>query len=64
VIGGLALGWAWFAICGIAFGGRILHFGAAAEVAAKIAEPGGLAGTDAGGNARAPLASTRSRRGS
>ena len=39
VIGGLALGWAWFAICGIAFGGRILSFGAAAKVAARVAEP-------------------------
>ena len=31
VIAGLALGWAWFAVCAIAFGGRILRFGAAAE---------------------------------
>ncbi|HWI23151.1 MAG TPA: phosphatase PAP2 family protein [Baekduia sp.] len=31
VIGGLALGWAWFAVCAIAFGGRLLRFGAAAE---------------------------------
>lgn len=38
VIAGLALGWAWFAICGIAFGGRILRFGAAAEQAARTAE--------------------------
>ena len=37
VIGGLALGWAWFAICAVAFGGRILEFGAAAEVAAQAA---------------------------
>ena len=28
VIGGLALGWAWFALCAIAFGGRLLRFGA------------------------------------
>ena len=28
VIAGLALGWAWFAVCGIAFGGRVLRFGA------------------------------------
>jgi undecaprenyl-diphosphatase len=33
VLGGLALGWAWFAICGVAFGGRLLLFGAGAEVA-------------------------------
>ena len=38
VIAGLALGWAWFAVCGIAFGGRILRFGAAAETAARVAE--------------------------
>ncbi len=36
VIGGLALGWAWFAICGIAFGGRLLRLGAGAEVAESI----------------------------
>jgi undecaprenyl-diphosphatase len=28
VIAGLLLGWAWFAICSIAFGGRLLRFGA------------------------------------
>ncbi len=38
VIAGLVLGWAWFAICGMAFGGRILRFGAAAEVVARAAE--------------------------
>jgi undecaprenyl-diphosphatase len=38
VIAGLALGWAWFAICGIAFGGRILRFGAAAETVAQVAD--------------------------
>jgi membrane-associated phospholipid phosphatase len=38
VIAGLALGWAWFAICGIAFGGRIVRFGAAAEQVARTAE--------------------------
>jgi membrane-associated phospholipid phosphatase len=31
VIAGLALGWLWFAICAIAFGGRMLRFGAPAE---------------------------------
>ena len=35
VLGGLALGWAWFAICAIAFGGRLLSFGAAAQAAAR-----------------------------
>jgi len=38
VIAGLALGWAWFAVCAIAFGGRLLRFGAAAETAARVAE--------------------------
>ncbi len=36
VIGGLALGWAWFVLCGIAFGGRLLRFGAGAEVAEAV----------------------------
>lgn len=38
VIAGLALGWAWFAICSIAFGGRLLQFGAAVESAARAAD--------------------------
>jgi len=33
VLAGLALGWAWFAVCAIAFGGRLLRFGATAEAA-------------------------------
>lgn len=43
VIAGLALGWAWFAVCGIAFGGRILRFGAAAETTARVADVTGSA---------------------
>ena len=35
VFGGLALGWAWFAACTIAFGGRVLRFGATAEAAGR-----------------------------
>jgi membrane-associated phospholipid phosphatase len=35
VIAGLALGWAWFAVSAIAFGGRILRFGAGATEAAR-----------------------------
>jgi membrane-associated phospholipid phosphatase len=38
VIAGLALGWGWFAVCAIAFGGRILRFGVAAETAAQVAD--------------------------
>jgi len=51
VIAGLALGWAWFAICGIAFGGRILRFGAAAEQVARSADASEAldAGLDGGG---------------
>ena len=37
-IAGLFLGWAWFAACSIAFGGRFLRFGAAAEEAVHEAD--------------------------
>lgn len=37
VIAGAALGWAWFAVCVIAFGGRVLRFGATAETVATVA---------------------------
>lgn len=37
VLGGLALGWAWFAACAVAFGGRLLRFGAGSGVAARAA---------------------------
>lgn len=37
VIAGVSLGWAWFAVCSIAFGGRVLRFGAAAERAGDAA---------------------------
>ena len=30
VVAGLSLGWGWFALCAIAFGGRLLRFGASA----------------------------------
>jgi undecaprenyl-diphosphatase len=35
VLSGLALGWAWFGVCAIAFGGRLLSFGAAAQAAGR-----------------------------
>jgi undecaprenyl-diphosphatase len=38
VLAGLALGWAWFGLCAIAFGGRILVLGAPVEYAAEVAE--------------------------
>ncbi len=37
-IAGLAIGWTWFALCAIAFGGRLLHFGAPVEVAERADE--------------------------
>jgi membrane-associated phospholipid phosphatase len=36
VLGGLALGWAWFALCSIAFGGRLLRLGAPVEAAERV----------------------------
>lgn len=38
VLAGLALGWAWFALCSIAFGGRLLRFGVPAAQAERAAE--------------------------
>jgi membrane-associated phospholipid phosphatase len=54
VLAGLLLGWAWFALCSIAFGGAILRFGAPvaqAEAAADVAESSGVS-SGAGGLAR------------
>ena len=39
VIAGLALGSAWFCVCAIAFGGRLLRFGLPATEAARAAAP-------------------------
>jgi undecaprenyl-diphosphatase len=60
VVGGLALGWGWFAVCAIAFGGWLLDFGAPVErVAARpgpaaVSPPGARprAGASAGAGAR------------
>ncbi len=38
VLAGLAIGWAWFALCSIAFGGRLLDFGSPAALAEHLAE--------------------------
>ena len=38
VVAGLLLGWAWFALCSIAFGGRLLRFGAPVASAEQQAE--------------------------
>jgi undecaprenyl-diphosphatase len=36
VLGGLALGWAWFALCSMAFGGRLLRLGLPVEAAERV----------------------------
>lgn len=43
VLAGLVIGWAWFALCSIAFGGRLLDFGSPAALADNLArsESGG-----------------------
>jgi undecaprenyl-diphosphatase len=53
VVGGLALGWAWFAVVSLAFGGRLLRFGAPVELAERHdalrqLEIDGAGGSDAG----------------
>lgn len=53
VLGGLALGWAWFAACAIAFGGRLLSFGASAQAAGR--------GAAEAAPAESPEAASRSR---
>jgi membrane-associated phospholipid phosphatase len=50
VIAGLLLGWAWFAVAAIAFGGRLLRFGAPAAAAAATA-----AATSPSGSSRAAV---------
>jgi undecaprenyl-diphosphatase len=35
VLAGLAVGWAWFGLCSIAFGGRMPHLGAPVEAAER-----------------------------
>jgi len=42
VIAGLALGCAWFSICAIAFGGRLLEFGSTADEVARVATRGDI----------------------
>ena len=43
VMAGMLLGWAWFALCSIAFGGALLSYGAPAVQAEAAAEVKGLA---------------------
>jgi membrane-associated phospholipid phosphatase len=35
VVAGLVIGWSWFGLCAVAFGGRLLRFGAPVEVGSK-----------------------------
>lgn len=37
VLAGVTVGWAWLAVCSIAFGGRVLKFGAPIEAAEAVA---------------------------
>ncbi|MFP5371035.1 MAG: phosphatase PAP2 family protein [Actinomycetes bacterium] len=37
VLAGLVVGWSWFVLCWISFGGRLLRFGAPVEIAEKVA---------------------------
>jgi membrane-associated phospholipid phosphatase len=60
VIAGLALGWGWFAVCAIAFGGRILRFGVAAEAAARVADQTEVAEAGSERPGRRPVVSARS----
>jgi len=53
VLAGLALGWAWFALVSIAFGGRLLSFGQPARVAQHAADVAEGA-TDTGGGSKPP----------
>lgn len=39
VVSGLALGWTWFAVCAVAFGGRLLWYGAPVEAASSPRAP-------------------------
>lgn len=39
VIAGLIIGWGWFALCSIAFGGRVLRFGEPVLVAERVTQP-------------------------
>jgi membrane-associated phospholipid phosphatase len=61
VIAGLGLGWGWFALCAIAFGGRILRFGVAAATASRAADASAVEKAGSGRSARGLLVGTRSR---
>lgn len=58
VLAGLAIGWSWFGICAVAFGGRLLRFGAPADTALTAtarADPISTGSTDPQSGARGAL---------
>ena len=64
VVAGLALGWGWFAVCAVAFGGWLLRFGAPVEEAAlrragRASARGRLGALLIGGRAGRPRARGR-----
>ena len=69
VVGGLALGWGWFALCAVMFGGRLLRPTAAVDVAAveaaapesedRATRPPELHAISPGGGALRPYRSRR-----
>ncbi|MEP7201912.1 MAG: phosphatase PAP2 family protein [Ilumatobacteraceae bacterium] len=50
VVAGLLLGWGWFTLCSIAFGGRLMKFGQPVAVAERVAEVTPLQATPAAAN--------------
>jgi undecaprenyl-diphosphatase len=46
VLAGLAIGWGWLAVCSIAFGGRLLHFGAPVAAAEEVAQTSAIGEAD------------------
>jgi membrane-associated phospholipid phosphatase len=62
VLGGLALGWGWFALCSIAFGGRLLRLGAPVEAVARVTGPEEAAEEEHPARTSAPSGSDPARR--
>jgi undecaprenyl-diphosphatase len=58
VLAGLALGWAWFAVCSMAFGGRLLRFGAPVEAVERLDEAGDATAPPGDGRHSTPLNSS------
>ena len=56
VVAGLLLGWGWFALCSIAFGGRLLTFGLPVDAAEKVASIDAIAPSTPDRSSRVDLA--------